>query len=124
MNDFIRGYMECALWSSTDESTPEGGNPMDDNYGIEDIAPEAVKQIEEDCNDFQQANTELLAEAKTIRKTYDDAHAGHDFWLTRNHHGAGFWDRGLGEVGEKLSAAAHVYGDCNLYVGDDGKVYC
>lgn len=32
-----------------------------------------------------------------------EAQFGHDYWLTRNGHGAGFWDRGLGEVGDKLS---------------------
>jgi hypothetical protein len=28
--------------------------------------------------------------------------AGIDFWLTRNRHGAGYWDRGLGITGDKL----------------------
>jgi hypothetical protein len=51
------------------------------------------------------------------------AQIGHDFWLTRNRHGAGFWDRGLGDLGDKLTAAAHTYGESNLYVGDDGQVY-
>jgi hypothetical protein len=51
------------------------------------------------------------------------ARAGHDFWLTRNGHGAGFWDRGLGDLGERLSKAAKVYGEVYLYPGDDGKVY-
>ena len=27
------------------------------------------------------------------------AQIGHDLWLTRNGHGAGFWDRGLGAQG-------------------------
>jgi hypothetical protein len=49
--------------------------------------------------------------------------AGHDFWLTRNGHGAGFWDRGLGTLGNRLSAAAKVYSGCDLFVGDDARVY-
>ena len=32
-------------------------------------------------------------------------------------------DRGLGELGERLTDAAHVYGEVCLYVGDDGLVY-
>ncbi len=40
-----------------------------------------------------------------------EASAGHDFWLTRSGHGTGFWDRGLGELGGRLTAAAKVYGE-------------
>ena len=39
-----------------------------------------------------------------------EARAGHDFWLTRSGHGAGFWDRGLGALGDRLSDAARAYG--------------
>ena len=48
---------------------------------------------------------------------------GHDFWLTRNGHGAGFWDRGLGELGQKLTEATKTFGTSDLYIGDDGKIY-
>ena len=49
----------------------------------------------------------------------------HDFWLTRNKHGAGFWDGDWApEVGKRLTDAAHAYGSCDLYVGDDGMVHC
>ena len=47
---------------------------------------------------------------------------GHDFWLTRNGHGAGFWDRGLGELGDRLTGLAKPYGTVDLYITDDGKV--
>lgn len=50
--------------------------------------------------------------------------AGHDFWLTRNGHGAGFWDRGMGKLGDRLADAARAYGSVDLYVGDDKKIYC
>ena len=59
----------------------------------------------------------------TIRKDFDVGFAGHDFWLTRNGHGAGFWDRGLGEVGDRLSNACKAFGSYDLYIGDDGKIY-
>ena len=49
---------------------------------------------------------------------------GHDFWLSRNGHGVGFWDlTELGEVGNALSRACTKFQNINLYVGDDGKVY-
>ena len=51
---------------------------------------------------------------------------GSDFWLTRVGHGAGFWDRGEGEVGERLSAlCGHGtrFATVDPYIGDDGRVY-
>lgn len=51
-----------------------------------------------------------------------EAWAGHDFWLTRRGHGAGFWDRGLGDLGKRLSEAANACGDTGYpYAIGDGK---
>lgn len=47
---------------------------------------------------------------------------GHDFALTRNHHGAGFWDRGYGEAGTRLSDAEQAYGEHSVITDDDGTV--
>lgn|SRR5262245_25049507 len=121
MDLFTKAYIECAFWASIasidfrDEDEPNG-TPMDENYDSSDLAPEALTSMMMDCQDFREANAELLA-------GIDPEQAGHDFWLTRNGHGAGFWDRGLGEVGSKLTDAAHAYGSSDLYVGDDGLVY-
>ena len=49
---------------------------------------------------------------------------GHDFWLTRNGHGAGFWDRSdclPEDAGERLTDAAEKYGEVDLTV-DDGVI--
>jgi hypothetical protein len=48
--------------------------------------------------------------------------AGHDFWLTRNGHGAGFWDRDLGEIGERLTKASEAYGSGYFWI-ENGKVF-
>lgn len=114
MNTFLSAYIECALWSSTDDS----GEPLDSNYFPSDLSEKALTEMEADCADFQQANAELL-----MASGLSDEQAGHDFWLTRNGHGAGFWDRGLGEVGKALTAASKPYGSQDLYVGDDGQIY-
>jgi hypothetical protein len=42
---------------------------------------------------------------------------------TRNRHGAGFWDRGLGIAGDKLTQWARTFGSSDLYFGDDGLIY-
>jgi len=114
LDKFTTAYLVCALWSSTNEE----GEPFDDEHGIEDMADDALKQVMEDCSDFRATNAELLE-----KSGLDDEQAGHDFWLTRNRHGAGFWDRGLGDVGKELTAMAHPYGNVDIYKGDDGKLY-
>ena len=123
---FTRSYMITALWSSTDNSNEQGGEPLDSNYSIEDISPESIQQMVSDCNDFQQQNEDLLERWYT-EAGEDPSRAGHDFWLTRNGHGAGFWDRHMDEpgrsIGKQLTEISKPYGSCNLYVGDDGTIY-
>ena len=118
---FFDAYVTAALWSSNDESDESGGVPLDDNYGPSDIVADTRAEMRSDCARFQKANKTLLREA--YARGYSKAQAGHDFWLTRNGHGAGFWDRELGEVGERLTDAAHAMGACEIYFGDDGKIY-
>jgi hypothetical protein len=124
---FFDGYITCALWSSTDESDESGGEPMDANYGPDDIDDASLQALQSEASDFfSQYYLELDEYAHEYQPAggYDPWEcAGHDFWLTRNGHGAGFWDRGLGELGERLTRASKAYGSCDLYVGDDGKVY-
>lgn len=119
---FFSGYVEAALWASTDYSDESGGEPLDKNYDESDIAPSAIKEMRKEAADFFQANFGDL-EKYVEESGLDFSYAGHDFWLTRNRHGAGFWDRGLGRLGDKLTKEAHAYGTSNLYVGDDGRIY-
>ena len=118
---FTTAYLEAALWSSTDESTPEGGEPLDDNYGIDNIAQKSLRIMRRECREFQRSAAQLLAQAYAAtnskgEKFYDEENAGHDFWLTRNGHGAGFWDRGLGDIGKALTDCAKSESSRDLYV--------
>lgn len=129
VDDFTAAYIRCALWSTNDESDPEtGGNPLDKNYGPDDLDPDALKKMVADCAKFQKDNAYMLEKAWTDHGQ-DYAQCGHDFWLTRNGHGAGFWDgdyshdHGEGIVGKALTKAAKEFGETWLYVGDDGKIY-
>lgn len=106
----LRAYLECALWSSTDDD----GNPLD---GME-FDPSVIVQARKDVSDFIH-----LLQREGIEYPGTDEQFGYDFWLTRNGHGAGFWDRGHGDVGDTISKLAESYGSIDLYVGDDGKVY-
>ncbi len=116
MDSFTRSYIEAALWSSMDNADAQGGEPLDANYDIDDLAPETLASITEDCVAFQRDNADYIGN--------DGEQAGHDFWLTRNGHGAGFWDGDWEhEAGERLTAASHAFKESDLYVGDDGLLY-
>lgn len=124
LNEFIIGYTECALWCST--GMDDDCEYLDEKYDSDDIAPEALKEMEADCAKFITENETALgdyAEKIGTNEYTESEKAGHDFWLTRNGHGAGFWDRDIGEVGDKLTEASEGFGEVGLYVGDDGKVY-
>jgi len=99
LDDFTLGYIECALWATYDESNESGGDPLDENYDLSDLSEQCLEQIIQDCESFQEANSDDL-----LKSELNDSSAGHDFFLTRNGHGSGFWDRGLGEVGARLTA--------------------
>lgn len=129
LNAFTQQYMTTALWSSNDESNFGGGVPLDQNYGYDDISDETVAAMVEDCDRFLRdhaADVELAVALYPQRNDSTGAlgSAGHDFWLTRNGHGAGFWDGDLPEeLGDRLTRASENCGEVNLYVGDDGRVY-
>ena len=113
--DFLTAYIACALWSTTGE---DGRESLEDC----ELAPGTREQMREDCVDFIKAARTLLNLA-CERPNYCVEDAGHDFWLTRCGHGAGFWDRGLGRLGDDLTALCKAWGNVDLYVGDDGLVY-
>jgi len=116
MDAFTTAYIVTALWSSMDNADDQGGEPLDANYDLEDFAPETLAAIKDDCKAFQRDHAEDIGG--------DLERAGHDFWLTRNHHGAGFWDGDWqAEVGQRLTEACRPYGSVDLYVGDDGLIY-
>ena len=48
---------------------------------------------------------------------------GHDFWLSRNGHGAGFFDHSYDDDEEKaLMDAAPKLGEIYIYINDNGKL--
>ncbi len=115
MKSMVNGYLECALWSSNDLDTDE---PMDANYEIYDFSRNAVREAEKDCADFVKKAGNLI---DIYLNEYDEDYLGYDFWLSRNGHGAGFFDRGLGDVGDQLQDIARDFGEKYLY-GDGSEV--
>jgi hypothetical protein len=159
---FTEQYIETALWISTEsintppENTddededdeddvegdewkhtqePEEPSPQTkDTYTAKDIATQTLEKMKADCKDFYDKYSEMYHNAG-----WSDDRAAHDFWLTRNRHGAGFWSREQDEldpelygnmsyeqfedIKDALTKAAHSYGEFNLYLGDDGLIY-
>lgn len=114
-SDFIAAYLECAAWSSINYETE---NTEDENYDENfegfDFSERAKFKAAKICLQFIKDNKTLLieyAEKQGNEQWSAFSLAGHDLWLTSQGHGAGFWDRGLGELGDKLSTAS---GDSTL----------
>lgn len=108
LNEFTRHYVVAALWTS-DPSPGQGDYEQKGLSLVRDVSDAWLIQAAKDCAKFQAENEALLEQAGT------DAQNGHDFWLTRNGHGAGFWDRGYPEeIGDKLTEAAHAFGEAYL----------
>jgi hypothetical protein len=117
LEQFLKGYLTAALFSTTDGSDESGGVPLDRNYTLKDFSFSALEIAKKDCKAFQDANAADLADIPC-----EDA--GRDFWFTRNRHGTGFWDRGYpADIAHRLTEAAHVYGAVDLFVHSDGLIY-
>ena len=124
---FLRGYVVALLWSSTDEVDGETVN-LDNGYATSTAADDDCRA---DCLAFFEANRadiDAAVQAYGIpRRDGGDTgyhYAGHDFALTRNGHGSGYWDGDLPEeLGARLTVASKAAGECWPYLGDDGTVY-
>lgn len=103
-DDFARGYIAALIWTNEEPSCEsvrewEADAAEDDASGralpahvtADDFHPGALAECLADCAAFQAKAAAMLAEAGA--RGYSASRAGHDFWLTRNHHGAGFWER-------------------------------
>ena len=94
MDEFTRAYFECLVWTGLyfADETSEAESLAYCVLVWWDHLPEGVRaQIVADCEAFQEEAGDLIAA--------DLSRAGHDFCLSRNRHGAGFWD---GDWGSEL----------------------
>jgi len=126
---FFRSYVTAALWSSNDDND----FPLDQNYDISDIAPTTRAAMLIDCAKFYHAHAHSIhcngaPQARDVSglsmRACEASQAGHDFWLTRCGHGAGFWDGDWPEpAATALTAASEAFGNVDLYIGDNGRIY-
>lgn len=97
LNKMVHAYLHAALWTSE----------LDSNYDIEEIDHDSISKAVADCKKFIEMAGDLL-------NGLEASDVGHDFWLSRNGHGAGFFDRGIGEVGDKLQELARSFGTSDV----------
>lgn len=118
---FVSQYIQTALWSSMDGD----GNALDSlRYAHAKLDAKTRERMEADCHAFWDKYIDTINKLDYCSGDFDEEMIAHDFWLTRNRHGAGFWDGDYPDaVGKALTELAHEFGEQDLYVGDDGRIY-
>lgn len=105
LTEFELAYLQAMIWTNCGpddaDEFPEG-----EDTTISDVA---ISKAVADCAEFQKVAHKHLHVGTPSQN-------GHDFWLTRNGHGVGFWDRGYGEVGDALSKIAETFGEVYTYI--------
>lgn len=129
IDSIVSSYLEAVIFTEYDngvtitEEDPEydedGDNiiyPFNDK-SVDDFSDEAKNQAYEEIAWF-------IDNAGSAIDDITDESIGHDIWLTRNGHGAGFWDKGYdSDIEEVLEQLSKDLGDMYAYVGDDDKIY-
>ena len=115
IENFISSYLETAKWCDIDSDV--------DNKGFTQHTKELAAV---DCNEFinrlKDSFTPTEIEAIIGYQGQDlGSLAGHDFWLTRNHHGAGFFDKEVYDTlavngCSRLTKVAQSFPSCNVIV--------
>lgn len=118
LDEFTTGYLECAEWLAQADNGGTGELTDAQRDTCRGFTRKAIAAAKRDCKAFQRDHAALLAQYEESTER-DMSSAGHDFWLTRNRHGAGFWDRGDQPCLSALTDAAHGYGEenCEYYRG-------
>ncbi len=144
MNAILNGYLECAIWTEEEKMSEDEDDEISSMYGLSDedddiddknqhddirnMIPKAEMTID---NVSDNAKIKAYNDIKKFLNYAGDAingieesQLGHDIWLTRNHHGAGFFDRGYPKnIAKKLDDAATKLGDEYLFIGEDGMIH-
>lgn len=115
LEEFVLAYIEAAHFTEDEQ--------LGDDAGSLQLAADAESVIREECEKFATENEALLRSACANGK-YTASQAGQDFWLNRNGHGSGFWDRDElpDDISEALSDASRAAGERSLYIDDAGTL--
>ena len=147
INQILKGYIDAALWTEEERLKEEYQSEYgyDDENDDENDELERLVKISANLNkkSFESFSREDI-EPNSLIKAYTDIkkfldlagdsvieaieengleQLGHDIWLTRNGHGAGFFDRSYDDDTEKrLMQAAKALKEVTLFINDDVKL--
>lgn len=113
LDTMVMDYLTAIVWTESDQILESDGvDIVAEDYEFDKISRlEAVQ----DCGKFLVNNWDDCQEFARLGYS-----VGHDLWLTRQGHGAGFWDRGTGMLGERLTNAAHELGEvAEVFISDN-----
>ena len=135
----VKGYIETALWTEEERLKDEMVYDEDeDDEEMSEIDMIIKSYNKKDFSDFQKEDIDVdslldtYSDIKEFTNLLNDStldevkpfDLGMDFWLTRNGHGTGFWDRDYSEETEKdLMSAVKNFKEKNLIIGDDMMLY-
>ena len=130
MNPTLIALAETVLFSECDNHSV----PLDANYTIKSFDEESLNRLYVEYQQFISVVEEKITAAvgenwDCIDDFYDLAQPAinqteYDYILTRNHHGAGFWDGDWSsEVSQILTDAAQSQSEFTAYVDDYGRIY-
>lgn len=108
---FTQAYTEALIWSSDDDS---------EEWAEATVSEGLKTQAGIECRAFLY-RAAVYIDAEPTQPGM--VRAGHDFALTRNGHGAGFWDGDWPVYGRLLTKISESFGGVDLYIGDDGLIY-
>ena len=114
LETMVDHYLIAALWSSTDDD----GEQFENMFFPDAIDESSRNQATEDCKSFIELAGTLLA-------NWSPEQVGLDFWLSRNGHGAGFFDRthiADKETCKALQKIARTFKELNVYTNDNVTV--
>jgi hypothetical protein len=112
LSDMIDGYLDCALWASVPLSEDESADKSLSDLGYEraNCCADTRADARAACEGFAEAHGDALRAAFEDHPQYTPERAGHDLFLSRNGHGAGFFDHGEHPCWDVLQAAARGLG--------------
>ena len=126
MNELAE-FTEACIEALYFTDTGEGEQPPVDA----ELSEDTRLDLEADCRSFWRRygcfiTTKSCADYWSVRNCVHSLpqQAGHDFWLTRNGHGAGFWDGDWPACYEDMfTKGSECYGTFETYLGDDGLIW-
>ncbi len=118
LEQFTAAYIEALYFTDAGDGDQPGKDAA--------LDPETLLDIQADCRSFWRRFGCFVNAAECTRGSGEysiAAQAGHDFWLTRNGHGAGFWDGDWNKpYANMLAEGAQCYGVFETYLSDAGTI--